>query len=211
MAYHQDCSLIVHQEVLQPPHAPQVQVVCRLVQKHHIRMPEQCLRQQHLDLQPRVEILHQRLMQAYVHPEALQDARGFALRFPASELGIFLLQLGGTDTVLITEVLFHIDGVLLPAAVIKALIAHDDGVQHGIFIVQTLVLLQDRHPSLRVQHHRAACRLQLTGQNLDESGFPGTVGPDDAVTVAGRKLQIHPAEKYGRAELHGKIIDSEHK
>ena len=118
MAYHQDRSLIVHQKVLQPAHAPKVEVVRRLVQQHHIRMPEQCLRQQHLDLQPRVEILHQRLMQTHVHAKALQDARGFALRFPASELGILLLQLGGTDTVLITEVLFHIDGVLLPAAVI---------------------------------------------------------------------------------------------
>ena len=74
MAYHQDRSLIVHQKVLQPAHAPKVEVVCRLVQQYHVRMTEQCLCQQHLDLQPRVEVLHQRLMQAHVHPEALQDA-----------------------------------------------------------------------------------------------------------------------------------------
>ena len=163
MAHHQHCALIVHEEVLQPDHACQVQVVGGLVQQQHVGLAEEGLGQQHLHLEPGIDLPHQALMQLHRDPQALEDASRVALRLVAAKLGEFLLQLRGPDAVLVGEILLLIDGVLLPAAVIEPLVAHDDGVQHPAVVIEALVLLQNRHAALGLQHHGAAGGLQLAG------------------------------------------------
>ena len=210
MADDKDGSFIIHQEVFQPDDAVQVQVVCRLVQQDNVGMAEQSLRKQHFDLQTRVDVAHQVFVQGNVHAESLQDPRSVAFGFPAAQFRKFLFELGSADPVLITEVFLVVDGVLLFAAVVKTLVSHDDGVENCKVVIQALVLLQHGHSALRIQNDGTACRLQFSGEDLDESGFSGAVCPDDSVAVAGGKLQVDFAEKYGRPELHGKIIDCQH-
>ena len=169
-------------------------------------MTEKRLGQKNLDLQSGINFAHQLSVQFHRHTQTLQDPAGIALGFPAAQLGKLLLQLGGADAVLVGEVLFFIDGVLFLAAVIEALVSHDDGVQHDAIVIEALVLLQDGHALFGRKHHRTACRLQLAGENLDKGGFPGAVGTDDAVAVAGGELKIHPAEQHRRAKLHAEVI-----
>ena len=211
VAHHQHRPLIVHQKVLQPDHALQVQVVGRLVQQDNVRVPEERLGQQNLDLQAGVNVAHQLAVQFHRHSQALQDPSGVALGFPAAQLGKLLLQLGGADAVLVGEVLLLIDGVLFLSAVIEALIAHDDRVQHDAVVVQALVLLQDGHALFGRQNHRPARRLQFPGENLDKGGFSGAVGADDAVAVSGGELKVHPAEQHRRAKLHTEVIYGKHR
>ena len=59
MGYYDDGVREANQELLQPCDSVQIQVVGRLVQKQDIRVAEQCLCQQNLDLLGTQEILHQ--------------------------------------------------------------------------------------------------------------------------------------------------------
>ena len=210
MADHQDRALVIHEKILQPHDAGQIQVVGRLVQQYHIRVAEEGLGQQHLDLDARVGIPHEAAVQTHVHPQALQDAPGVALGLPAAQLRKLLLQFRRADAVFITEVRLLVDGVLLLAALVKAGISHDDGIQHRELVIQALVLLEHRHAALGIQDHTAACGLQLAGEDLDKCGFAGAVGADDAVAVARGELQVDARKQHARPELHGQIVDSQH-
>ena len=154
-------------------------------------MAEEGLGQQDLHLEAGVHVPHKLSVQAHVHAEALEDAARVALGLPAAELGKFLLQLGGADAVLVIEVGLFIERVLLPAAGIEAGVAHDDGVEHRVIVIEALVLLEDRHALLRVERDAAAGGLKLPGEDLDEGGLARAVCADDAVAVAGGELQVH--------------------
>ncbi len=150
-------------------------------------------------------------MQLDRHTEPLQDAPGVALTLPATELGVFLLKLGRADAVVVVEIGLFVDRVLLKAALVEARVPHDDGLEHGVLVVETLVLFEHRHAALRIEHDRTRGRLQLAGEDLDEGGFPGAVGADDTVAVPGGKLQVHLGKQHGRPELHGEVVDSKHR
>ena len=64
---------------------------------------------------------------------------GFGL--PAVHFGKFGLQLAGLHAVLVGEVLFFIEGVLLLHHVIEALVAHHHRIQHGVGVILEVVLL----------------------------------------------------------------------
>ena len=149
-------------------------------------------------------------MQRGVDAQALKDAPGVALGFPAAELGELLLKLRGTYAVLVREIRLIVYRVLLLAAVIEPLIAHDDSVEHGVVVVQALVLLEHRHALLRVERDAAARRLEFTGEDLYKGRLAGTVRADDAVAVAGGELQVYARKQHGRAELHGKVVYRKH-
>ena len=88
----EDGALVIHEEVLQLYHARKVEVVGRLVQQDHVRMAEEGLGQQHLDLDAGVGVAHEVLVQRHVHAETLENAARVALGLPAAELGKLLLQ-----------------------------------------------------------------------------------------------------------------------
>ena len=206
MAHHQYRALIVHEEILQPHHRGQVQVVGGLVQQHHVRVAEEGLGQQHLHLQSRVHVRHKGLVEAHVHPQALEDAAGVALGLPATQLRKLLLQLGGPQAVLIAEVRLFVYGVLLFAAVVEALVAHDDGVQHRVCVVHVLVLLENGHALFGGQSDAAGSGLQLPGEYLYKGGLACAVGAYDAVAVARGELQVHTGKEHRGTELHGQIV-----
>ena len=71
MGYYDDGVREVNQELLQPCDSVQIQVVGRLVQKQDIRVAEQCLRQQNLDLLGTQEILHQGVVKIGIDTQAV--------------------------------------------------------------------------------------------------------------------------------------------
>ena len=150
VAHDEHGALVVHEEVLQPDDALQIQVVGRLVEEDDVRLAEQRLGEQHLDLEPAVEVGHEGVVELCGHAEAVQDAPGVALGLPAAKLGVLLLQLAGADAVLVGEVGLVVDGVLLLAYVVEALVAHYDGVHDRVLVVHALVLLEHAHARLGV-------------------------------------------------------------
>ena len=159
---------------------------------------------------PGVHVGHLFIMQLRADAKALQNPGSVGFRLPAAQLGEFLLQLRGPQAVLIGEVLLHVDGVLLLAAVIQPLVAHDDRVHDGVFVIQELVLLQHGHPGLGIDIYMTGGGLQFAGQDLDKGGLSGAVGTDDTVAVAGGELQVHFGKQGGAGELHGEIFNSNH-
>ena len=191
MAHDKHRALIIHEEVLEPDDACKVEVVGRLVEQDNIRVAEERLREQHLDLEARVYLAHEALVQRGVNAQPLKDAPGVALGLPAAELGELLLKLRGAYAVLIGEIRLIVYRVLLLAAVVEPLVAHDDGVEHGVVVVQALVLLEHRHALLCVERDAAARRFELTGEYLYKGRLTRAVRADDAVAVAGGELQVY--------------------
>ena len=191
MAHDQDRALVVHEEVLEPDHALEVEVVRRLVEQDDVRLAEERLSQQDLDLEAGVHVAHQRAVELRVHAEALEYAARVALGLPAAQLRELLLELAGADAVLVREVGLLIDGVLLLAALVEAHVAHDDRLEHRVVVVHVLVLLEHGHAGLGVHVDVAAGGVYLAREYLEEGGLARAVGADDAVAVAGRELQVH--------------------
>ena len=183
MGHHNDGALKLQQEVLQPVHRVNVQVVGGLVHHQQVRLPEQGLGQQHLHLQAGIQLRHARLMELGAHTQPLENPAGIALRLPAPQLGVLLLQLAGQQAVLVGHLLLGVEGVLLLPDVIQPLVPHDHRVHHGIGVVGILILLQHGHTDVGQYGHLPGGGVQLPGQDLQKGGLARAVGPDDAVAV----------------------------
>ena len=99
MAHDEDGALVVHEEVLEPYDAREVEVVRGLVEQDDVRLPEEGLGEQHLDLEPAVELRHGRIVELRADAEAAEYPAGVALGLPAAELGEFLLELARAQAV----------------------------------------------------------------------------------------------------------------
>ena len=203
-------SLAVHQEVFQPLNGLNVQVVGGLVQEDDVRLSEQSLGQQHLHLLLGGQGGHLGIENVIGQSQTLDQAGDIGFGLPATHLGKLGFQLTGLDTVLVGEVLLLIEGILLLHHVVEVLVAHDDSVQHGVGVVLEVVLLQDTHPLLLGNDDLAGGRLQIAGEHPQKRGLARAVGADDAVAVAGGKLQIHVLEQGLTAEVDADVIDSNH-
>ena len=113
MGDHDDSIFEVDQEFLEPADGVEIQMVRRLVQQQDVRISEQRPRQQDLDLQGTVQVLHQRIVVIRLHAKAVQEVRGITLRIPAVHVGKFRLQLCGFNAVLGGEVLLCVEQFLL--------------------------------------------------------------------------------------------------
>ena len=198
----------VIEEVLQPVDGAYIQMVGRLVQQNDLRMAEQCLRQQHLDLVVRLERGHLAVQQIIAQTQTLQQLCRFGFSVPAAQLGKFAFQFGGLFTVRFGEVLLHIEGILFLHNVIQALVAHDDGIQYCVLIILEMVLLHHRHPGVGRDLHRTAGGFQFSREDLQKSGLACTVGSDDAVAVTRNKFEIDMAEQLIGAKAEAQIGNS---
>ena len=90
------------------------------------------------------------------------------------------------------------------------LVAHDDGIHNGIFVVCVLVLLQYRYTLILRDGYRTGSGIQFAKQNSQECGLACAVGTDDAVAVTGQELQVYMLEQPLAAKLHSQIADSNH-
>ena len=210
MAHHKDQALAVHQEILQPLDGLNVQMVGGLVQQDDVRLAEQRLGQQHLHLFLGGQAGHFAVQNIVGEAKALNEPGHVGFGLPAAHFGKFGLQLAGLHTVLVGEVLFFIEGILLLHHVIEALVAHHHRVQHGVGVILEMVLLQNGHPLFLGDDDLARGGLQIPGEDAEEGGLAGAVGADDAVAVAGNELQLHVLEQGLATEVHAYIVDCDH-
>ena len=61
-----------------------------------------------------------------------------------------------------------------------------------------------------VMMYLAGGRVDLTGKDLQKSGFSGSIRANDAITVAGSEFQIDLLEQYAFAVAEGKVIYVDH-
>ena len=155
MGYDKYSALIIHEKILKPDNACKVEVICRLVEQNNIGRAEQSLRKQHLDLHSRVHIAHERVVIGRGYAETLQNSACVRFRLPAAELSKLLLEYRCSQAVLVGEIGLVVDSVLFLAAVVKTLIADDNGVHDRILIVHILVLFENRHTLFRSDVDRA--------------------------------------------------------
>ena len=206
----ESCVLIVEDEVFQPVDGLDVEVVRRLVEHDDVGLAEQGLREEHLHLQARVGIAHEVVVQLDRDAETLQEFGGVGFGLPAVQLGKLGLQFAGAEAVFLGEVLFFIEGVLLLHDIVEVLVAHDDGVEDGVFVVLELILLEDGHTRAGLEEDIAGRRLQFAGEHFQKGGFAGAVRADDAVAVAGCELQVDLLEQNAAAELHAEVGNCDH-
>ena len=192
----------VQQEVLQPVDGLDIQVVGGLVQHDDVGVAEQRLGKQDLHLQPGVNAGHLLIVQLCADAQTLQQTGSIGFGLPAPQFCKLRLQVRRPQAVLIGEVRLFIDGVLFLHDVVQVLVAHDDGVHDGVVIVGVLVLLQNGDPLGGVDLNGAGGRIQLPGEDAQEGGLARPVGADNAIAVAGQKLQIYMLKQPLAAELH---------
>ena len=206
MRHDEHRALVVHEKILEPYDAGKVEVVRRLVEQYYVRASEQSLGQQYLDLHSRVHIPHGRIVKGGGHAETLQNAACVGLCLPAAQLGKFLLKLCGAYAVLVGEIGLVVNGVLLLAAVVKALVSHYHRVHDGIIVVHILILFENAHALFRRYGNAAGRGLKLAGQDLYEGRLARAVRADDAVAVSGGKLQVNAGKQHVARKIYGKVV-----
>ena len=113
MRYNDDGTLIICQKIFQPCNGMNVQMVGRLVKQHDIRLAEQRLCQQNLDLFCVRTVLHAAVQNVIcLESQTLQQASRFGICIPAVQLCKFCFQLGSADAIFIGKIFLCVDGVL---------------------------------------------------------------------------------------------------
>ena len=164
----------------------------------------------HLDLLVAVQLAHQAVVKLCRDPEAVEQGFRVGFRLPAVHLGKFRFQLTGTDSVLVREIGFCVEGILFLPYLIQALVALDDRIQNDLVIIFEMVLFQDAEPGAGRHGDSTAGRLQTSGQNLQEGGFSGTVCTDDTVAVAFGEFDIDIFKKRFLSKAQSDIIGTDH-
>ena len=201
-----DGALVVREEILQPCDGLDIQMVGRLVEQHDVRMTEQRLCEQHLDLLRVGEGCHGGVHDLVrVQTQTLKQLCRIGLDVPTVHLGKIRLQLGGADAVLVRKRVLGIQCVLLLHDLIQARIALNDGVQYGEVVECKVVLTQDGHTQVGVHDDLAAGRLQIAGQHTQQGGLARAVCADDAVAVALGKFQIDILEQRRAVKVDAQI------
>ena len=178
-----DGVLKFEQVIFQPAHRLDVEVVGRLVQKQHVGVAEQRLRQQYLDLELCVQLAHRLTETVGRDIKFVQKRLRVRLRFPAAEFGKFRLQLAGADAVFIGKICLGVQRLALVHQIDQVLMPQHHRAQHRLIVVGVLVLHQHGHALVFAQRHLALVRLDLAGKDLQKGRFARAVGADDAVAI----------------------------
>ena len=142
--------------------------------------------------------------------DAVEQLGGLGFGVPAVQLGELALQLCGALAVFIGEILLGIEGVLFLHDLVQTLVAHDDGVHHGEFIVLKMVLLQHAHAVFLAHGNSTGGGLQLTGDDAQQSGFARAVGADDTVAVVGLEQQVNVLVEQVAGKLKADVVKLKH-
>ena len=170
-------------------------MVGRLVEKQDIGISEKCLGKEDLDLLGTVEVSHLSVVILGSDAETVEQHCGIGLCLVSVHLGEFALKLTRSYSVLIGEVLLHIDGILFLHDVIEALVTHDDGIHYGIIIIFEMVLFENGKTLSGCDDYLTFGSVEFTGKDLEKCGLACSVGSDETVAVALRELDIDVFEK----------------
>ena len=141
MRYDDNRVFEIHQIIFQPAHRFDIEVVRRLVQKQHVGVSEQCLRQQNAHLLFCVQIRHQRIMQLFGNFQSVQKLPRLIFRVVSAQLGELSFQFARADAVLFRKIGIRVQSVLLVHNVHQFFKTEHYGPQYRFVIVFVLILL----------------------------------------------------------------------
>ena len=168
-------------------------------------MSEQGLRQQHADFLSALQLAHLAGVHLVGNVEALQQDGGVALGGVAVFFADDAFEFAQLHAVGVGDLRLLVDGVALLHGRPQPLVAHDDGVDHGVGVEGELVLAQ--HAELARADDRALLRVEFAAEQLHEGGFAGAVGPGQAIALARRERRGDFVEQNFGAVAHGHIAD----
>ena len=143
MGYDDNGVVEVDKELFKPADCFEIEVVGGLVEKKDIGITEKCLCKEDLDLLGTVEFCHLCIVIFRSDSETVKKHSRIGLCLISVHLRKLALKLTCSDSVLVGEILFHIDGIFFLHDVIEVLISHDHGIHYGKLIIFKVVLLED--------------------------------------------------------------------
>ncbi len=198
------------QHAFQPADGVDVQVVGRLIEQQDVRIGEQRLCQQHAQLPARRDFAHRPQVLLDGDIEAHQQLTGTRFGGVAIQLGEFDLEVGNLHAVFLTHLRQRVDAVTLGLDHGQTLVAHDDGVEHRVFLIGELVLTQLAQTDVGLEHDVTTGRLQIATENLHHGRLAAAVGADQAVAIATPELGGDVFKQRLGTELHGEIGGRDH-
>ena len=165
-------------------------MVRRLVEQQDIRISEERLREQHLDLERSLQRPELAVVQLRIDAKSREQRLRVGFRLPAVHLRELALELGSPYAVLVGKVFFGVNGVLLFHHLIEPGVPEDDRVEDLVVVVFEVILLKERDAVAGRHGDRSVRRLQLSRQNLQEGGLAGAICADEAVAVSFREFDI---------------------
>ena len=194
----------VDQELLQPVDGIQIQMVGRLVEKQDIGIAEKSPGEKNLDLLGTGDLAHQISVELCLDSKAIEKGFRVGLGLPSVHLGELGLEFTGTDSVLIGEVLFCVEGIFLGADLEQTGITLNDCVEYDLIVIFIVILLQEGKALPLCDRDVAARGFELAGEDAEEGGLAGAVGADDPIAVPFCKLDRYIFEKgfFAQAECY---------
>ena len=178
------------EKAFQPGDRTGVQVVGRLVQKQDVGITEESLGQKDPDLLTAAQFLHLFTPDLFRDAETGEQDCRLGLDVVAVQFGKLGLQFAASDAVRLGELRLGIDRVPLPHHLIETLMTDQHGVGGGFLFKGELVLAEHCNTLAGADKNIPFVRVEPAGQDLQESGLPGTVGADNAIAVAGGEFNI---------------------
>ena len=209
MRDHDERALVTHEEIAQPVHGLEVEVVRRFVEEQAFGIAEERLCEQHPHFLAALQFSHLPIVQFIRNVQALKENRGVRLRFVTVFLADNALEFAeahafgvGHFRALVVQLL------ALLQRFPQALVAHDHGVADAELVVRVLILLE--HAELVWPNDQAFLRRGFAREQLHERRFPGAVRPGQAVPPPGGKRRRDVLEEDLVAEAHGDVLNADH-
>ena len=198
------------EELLQPGDGLDIQVVGRLVEQEDVRVAEQGLGKEHAHLVACLEFLHAQPGQVLADAQAAEQHPGLGLGLVAVQLAELDLQVAAADAVRLGQLGLGVEQLAFAAQVVEPLVPADNRVEHGLLVVDELVLLEHGDALPRADGHLALIRFLLAGEDAEKGRLAGAVGADQAVAVAMGELDVDVLEDDALAVGQGDVGRLEH-
>ena len=201
MADDDDRRLVVHEEILEPHHRFEIEVVRRFVEQQQVGLREEERGERNAHFPAAREAVERALLHLFVETEAEQNLRGAHRRGIGVDRDQALVDVAEPVGVFARLRFDHQRGALD--------VGGEDGVERrggarGGF-------LRDIAEARALGHVGAAViGLEHAGDDADERRLAGAVATDQADATAGRQRRGCAVEDRAAAEAHGDAVEVEH-
>ena len=207
---HQHRMFKVRQEVFQPLHSVEVEVVGRLVEQEVVRIAIKRLCQHDAHLLLTRQFRHHLVVQIFLDAQTRKKLSGIALGIPAIELCKLLLQLSSTNAVFVREIRLGIEGILLLHDVPEHRVSHHHRVDDGAIIKFEVVLREHREAFAWTKSNCTFRGFKFTADGFEQRRFTGTICTNHTIDITIGELHVHILVENTLAKLDGKVRNCYH-
>ena len=207
--HHRAVAFVEH--AFEPADRVDVEVVGRFVEQQHVRVAEQCLREQYAQLPAGRDAAHQSFVLFERNADTEQQFAGARFGGVAVEFREFDFEVGNLHAVVFAHLRQRVDPVALLLHAPQVRVTHDHGVEHAEIFERELILAQLAEANVRLDRHVARGRRHVAAEDLHERRFAGAVRADQAIAIAVAELDRDVFEQWLRAELNREVGGGNHR